>query len=418
MLDRNTIRYWTPAVAALLCMALSMGLMTVFGFFVDPVAADFGVSHATVTTAPVFLMIVPAFTGPIFGRMADSLPIRWMMWVGVVIAMGSLYQVSQASSITAAALWFIGFVVGLGLCGPVVINSLLTKLYLNNSGRALALAAMGASVAAVLLPLWIAWLFEHGDWRSALASLSLVIMVFMISVIALGIPASNAALVQAPDEHDEAVPDSGDDAGEAAAQSSIFRDPSFWLIGIGMAVAFNGALVLSICYAPHLLNIGLSVTQSALVISAGGIGGFIGKGIVAAVVDRYRDRVKWVAAAVLAVQVLGLIVLASSTVYPLILFAALLVGFGGGAFIPMHAILNSCYFHDSIVGRVNGAQMPLFLPLGLVGAPLTGYAYDQLGHYYWVLFAIIAVLVIAALLLLRLPKARPLEGPATAALAQ
>ena len=411
-------------MAAMLCMALSMGLMTVFGFFVDPVAADFAVSHATVTTAPVFLMIVPAFTGPIFGRMADSLPIRWLMWVGIVIAMGSLYQVSQAASIMAAALWFIGFVIGLGLCGPVVINSLLTKLYLNNSGRALAIAAMGASVAAVLLPLWIAWLFEHGSWRDALASLSLLIMVFMLIVTTLGIPANNAALrqvsVEPTTDDDEVKPAEAVDVDTVGGGSStsIFRNPSFWLIGIGMAVAFNGALVLSICYAPHLLNIGLTVTQSALVVSMGGVGGFVGKTIVAMVVDRYRSQVKWVAVAVLAVQVLGLVILVSTDIYPVILFAALLVGFGGGAFIPMHAILNSCYFHDSVVGRVNGAQMPLFLPLGLIGAPLTGYAYDQLGHYYWVWFAIIAALIIASLLLIRLPAVRERDGVAPAVLAQ
>jgi cyanate permease len=79
------------------------------------------------------------------------------------------------------------------------------------------------------------------------------------------------------------------------------------------------------------------------------------------------------------------------------------LGFGSGAFIPMHPYLNSRYFDAAIISQVNGAQMPLFLPLGLVGAPLAGYVFDQTGSYEWVLIALAVILGMAALLVLRLP---------------
>ena len=47
----------------------------------------------------------------------------------------------------------------------------------------------------------------------------------------------------------------------------------------------------------------------------------------------------------------------------------------------MHPYLNSRYFDATIISQINGAQMPLFLPFGLVGAPLAGYAFDQTGNY-------------------------------------
>ena len=47
--------------------------------------------------------------------------------------------------------------------------------------------------------------------------------------------------------------------------------------------------------------------------------------------------------------------------------------------------------------------MPLFLPFGLIGAPLAGYAYDQSGNYEAVLVAIAVTLGVAALLALLLP---------------
>ena len=48
--------------------------------------------------------------------------------------------------------------------------------------------------------------------------------------------------------------------------------------------------------------------------------------------------------------------------------------------------------------------MPLFLPFGLVGAPLAGYAFDQTGNYDAVLIVLAATLCLAALLALGLPK--------------
>ena len=121
-------------------------------------------------------------------------------------------------------------------------------------------------------------------------------------------------------------------------------------------------------------------------------------------IDRYRDQIKYVVAVVVLLKVVSIAgLMLISSFYPLLL-VALVLGFSGGAFLPMHPILNSCYFNRDIVGQVNGAQMPLFLPFALFGAPMAGYAYDVSGHYYWVLAAISAALMIALLLFLRLAK--------------
>ena len=47
--------------------------------------------------------------------------------------------------------------------------------------------------------------------------------------------------------------------------------------------------------------------------------------------------------------------------------------------------------------------VPLFLPLGIIGAPLAGYVFDQTGQYDIVLVALTVVLALAALVALRLP---------------
>ena len=96
----------------------------------------------------------------------------------------------------------------------------------------------------------------------------------------------------------------------------------------------------------------------------------------------------------------------SAAVYP----AVTLTGFATGAFIPMHPYLNSRYFDAAIIGQVNGAQAPLFLPFGLVGAPLAGYAFDRLGNYELVLQSMVGALLLAAALALALPPSRREPG--------
>ena len=75
----------------------------------------------------------------------------------------------------------------------------------------------------------------------------------------------------------------------------------------------------------------------------------------------------------------------------------------------MHPYLNSRYFDAANIGQVTGAQAPLFLPFGLVGAPLAGLAYDKLGNYELVLQCLAVVLFVAACLAVALSR-QPARG--------
>jgi len=374
----------------MLCLGLGVGLMGVYGFFVAPLSQEFGVGVAVLNIGPVALLLVPGILGAAIGKLADRLPIRRILLVGVSLSMLSLFAISQASTLLLVALGFLSFSLGLTLYGPVVINGLMVKLYPGLEARALALAAIGISLATIGLPLLVAALLAQFDWREALLCLAAGILTVLWLAIIVGIPPGVAGTVP---------------AAQDSTVATFYRNPAFWLIGLSVALGLNVAVVLSVSYPPYFANKGYTVADAGGFLAISGLSGLAGKSCLAWLGDATRHYAKWLVAVLLLLQIagLGLLYIAkdASGVVP----AMCLLGFGIGAIVPLHPYLNSRYFDASIISQVTGAQAPLFLPFGLVGAPLAGYAFDQTGSYDMVFTALAVTLGAAALLAIKLPVA-------------
>ena len=387
--DMQTLRVWLPAMAGMTCLGLGAGLIGLFGFFVEPVAAEFDAGVATINIAPVALLLVPGIVAPFVGRLVDSWPIRRLILGGSAFALLSLFSISLASSLWQAGLGFLCFSLGIAFYGPVVINGLMVKTYPQQEGRALAIAAMGVSVASVILPPLLGLALQWMDWRQALGVMSLVLLAVVWFWVLLAIPADAGAAVETQERN---------------VDRSLFRRREFWLVGITVALIFNAMVILTICYPPLFISRGFSAVQAGLFLAVAGCGGALGKVTVALVADRWRAHARLLAAGLMLVKLLGLLMLLNVSSTALVVLSMVLLGFSGGAFLPIHPYLNSRYFKAEVIGQVNGAQGPLFLPLGLVGPPLAGYVFDQTGSYDLVLMGLAAIMLLAVVTVLALPK--------------
>ncbi|MDH3994103.1 MAG: MFS transporter [Gammaproteobacteria bacterium] len=384
----HTLKAWLPAFSGMTCLAFGAGLISIYGFFVEPLSREFGVGVATLNIGPVALLLVPGIVAPRVGRLVDRMSIRRLILMGATFAMVSLAVVSQAPSLRVAALAFLGFALGLTLYGPVVINGLMVKTYPGREARALAVAAMGISLATALLPPVVGALLAHLDWRGALLSVASALLLLLWLAVLVGIPGRASGVAA---------------AGQHRLASGIYGQKAFWLIGLCVALGFNVSIVMAICYPPLFISKGYTVAEAGWFISMTGMAGLTGKAGIAWLGDAGRNHARWLAAGLLLLQAAGACLLLAASESAAVLTALCLLGLGGGAFIPMHPYLNSRYFDADNIGQVNGAQMPLFLPFGLIGAPLAGYAYDQSGNYDAVLVAVAVTLGAAALFALLLP---------------
>lgn len=387
----QAFRTWLPALAGMTCFGLGAGLVGIFGFFVAPLSREFDVGVATLNMAPVLLLLVPGVLSPVVGRLIDRMPARRLLLGGATWAMLSLLLVSLAPSAPWAALAFLSFAMGFVCYGPVAINGLMVKLYPGREGRALAIVALGTSVASVSLPLFVGSALEFLDWRTTLGAMSVAMLVVLWLWIYLGIPANAGGSVE---------------TSSRKVATAIYRRPEFWLVGVGVALVMNAMVVLTICYPPMLAQRGFTAVEAGLFMSTAGVGGAIGKLGIAALTDRFSGLTRLIVAGLLLVNLLGLFLLLRADATAVVIASVALIGFAGGAMMPMHPYLNSRYFDASIIGQVNGAQAPLFLPLGLVGPPLAGYVFDQTGSYDLVLQGLLVVQGLALFTVMLLPRTR------------
>lgn len=385
------LRTWLPVITGMCCLGLGPGIMAIYGFFVQPLSQEFGVGVAVINAGPVALLLVPAVLGALIGKWADRLPVRNILLAGASLGMVSLLAIGHAPTLLMAALGFLGFSLGMSLYGPVVVNGMLVKLYPGREARALALAAIGISVAAVVLPPLVGSLLAYFEWRLTLQLLAAGLLVLLWVVILAGAPRGVVGTATST---------------EAPVAGAFYRTQAFWLIGLCMALGLNVMIVLSVAYPPFFTGRGFSVADAGWFLSMAGLSGLAGKSCLAWWGDAVRHFAKWLVAGLLLMQIVGLGLLYVATDVPGVLLALALQGFANGAFIPMHPYLNSRYFDAAINSQVTGAQMPLFLPLGLTGAPLAGYVYDRTGSYDMVLLGLAVALAVAALLVARLPAAQ------------
>jgi predicted MFS family arabinose efflux permease len=384
-------RIWMPAGVAFICQALGIGILGVYGFFVQPLAAEFDTGVAVINLGPVMLLLIPAFLGPVIGRYIDTHSIRTIMLIGVAIAVASLLIMSQMPTLLGVACGFLGYSLGQALYGPVSLNSMLIKLYRDKVARVLAISAMGVSVGSICWPFLVAFLMDQYDWRRTLVVLAICVAVILGLGIRLGLPRTiDMGVARSTEEGEE--------------DWSFLRNPAFWFIGLTASAIYNVSLAVGICYAPHFNQHGFDNTQIATFLAAGGVAGICGKLLVARFADQLRAQIRHLAMLVTVVMSMGFTALIVGDSFAWAVTATALIGGSGGAFLPLHPFINSAYFSADNMGRVNGAQAPLMLPLALISAPLAGYAFDTTGSYQIAFFGAIVLLAFGLVLLVTKPQ--------------
>lgn len=402
---------WFIVIGAVLSQIAMVGFFSyTFSLLVLPLQTSFEVSRTEVMYTMSFTTILGLFLAPGIGFMADKFSIRWLMVAGAVIFGGGLFALSMTQSLLQFALLF-GFVMALcnQLLGPLCSSATISRWFTESRGKALGLAATGSSLGGMLLPaLFVAWLGDNGDWRNALQNLSYGVLLIVLPYLVIfmrdysGNAIDGSQLATNNNDAENAPQPSNEQA--TYTLKTIVKHPSYWIVGITLALLFSTYSALLANLMPYLSGQGVQESSAAQVIMMLAVSGLVGKILFGYAADRINLRLALsiTQAAVIA----GLIILATDPSYLVICAAIIFLGLSTGGMLPVWGALLAAIFGTASYGRVMGLMMPLIVLVVMPGYSLAGYLFDQTGSYSlcFYIFAGVVALSMPLLLLLKLPS--------------
>lgn len=378
----------TLGILFLVQMLVIGGIAYGFGLLAKPVAAEYGLSRADMNIGLMVLIVGMALFSPIVGRALDRLPGHLVVTGGALLFSSGCFIVALASSlpIMIIASFFLIASGGAAL-GPLSGSTLTARSFGEGRGRALGIVSVSSSVGGLLVLPAMAWVVEANGWRAAVAAMGLAVLL---------VGGGLGWLVRVPKA--AAIHRSTGNATAGWTIGKAMGTSDFWLIvlSIGLMMAVDQALLASLI--SYGTDRGFSLQSATLIVSV--ISGFAiaGKLAIGSLSDRVDPRWLFLVVAFLNAAFLAVLMLHPS--YPMLLGAAVVVGFGFGGTMPLWAALIANRFGIAAFGSIMGVMVPLQMPMNIIGLRYVGHVYDSSGSYIPAFGVFLAVAVIAGIVIL------------------
>ena len=398
-------------LTALVAQGLGMGLFSLSAPLMTSLQAEFGASRAALGAGMGIFIVVMTIASAVLGPVLDRGPLRRIMLVGVAIMWVSVFGMSRATSLSQLALLLVCASAGIAMYGMLPATVLLVNWFVERRGGAIALSAVGMSLAGFSLPPLCAYLIETAGWRDALLGLGTGAAVISAAVIGAFAVRRPEDVGQFPDGRKGLVVPA---APERIPATHFLGDRNFWLMGIGFGITLTAMGAVGTHLVAFGEDLGFSKQSAAWAPSVASSGALVGKLFAGWMSDRTDKRV--VLLLLLTTHAAGWAMLATEPGFGALLAGCAVLGFGGGGMIPLPPVFQGACFGRLVIGQVSGLQALITVPIGAPLPYLVGLSYDRTGSYVSAFVVIIALIALALtlLLLLRLPEVEPGTEPAEA----
>ncbi|MFC4595700.1 MFS transporter [Sphingobium tyrosinilyticum] len=389
---------WRIVSIAVLVYMLVLGTTTTaFGLFVVPVSTDLGLSRADMNSALILVSAGNAALSPLIGRMLDRFPARRIM-----MSCAILFGVSLVTLGLSHSLWLNIAVLSLMLPGAtqgvsiITLSVLLARWFTVKRGRAMMLAAMGMSLASIIVTPIVGWILTEHGWRSTLTSVGVAagVLLFLLANLVRERPGANDREV--PFMPVAATPVSAL-PNQPAPIIALLRQRQFWVIGVSSSIATGIIQAIAITIVPLGLEHGAGMMQATSLVSMSGIAALSGKFILSFLADRI-ERTLLLCGFYMMGAGLSLSLYCANGI-SMLMGCAVLLGFSAGAIAPLLYALLADRFGAASFGTVRGLVSPLLAVSGAIAMRMAGEVYDRTGSYSTLFLLFVAAQIVAACLM-------------------
>ena len=401
---------WWIFAAAVVGQFVTIGFAAqVTGVFLTPMTEDLGWSRSQFVLASSIGFGIGGVSGFFVGPLIDRYGARPIMLAGATVAGIALIAVSRVDSLWEFILVRGGFTqVGLFMVGPFVVNTTLSKWFVVNRGRVIALASLGTSLGGIVPPLALTQVVDRAGWETGW-------VVMGIATIALIFP-SALVMRRQPEDHG-LLPDgkTGDeeptelelrqmetvrrDFATSHTRAEAVRTPALWLLAVGFAL---GVAVVASVFAhviPFMTDSGYTRSQAAFVFAAQGGVALVSKFFWAWVMQKGSPRLLTILAMASIGSSAMLLVPAADVSIAALLAVFALFGFGVGGMFPLFEFVWAWYFGRRHIGAVRSTGLPISVGIAISGPILVGVYHDAVGDYRGAYLALGLVIAAGAALI-------------------
>ncbi|MCB2075183.1 MAG: MFS transporter [Novosphingobium sp.] len=405
---------WVIVAIGLILLMIPVGLMNAFGLFVIPVSEAFNLSRANMNTGIILLHLGTAAAAPFVGRMLDVYSARKILIAGAILFSLSMIVLGLSTNIWLSA-FVIAVPLALGIAGGSTLTApaLVTRWFSANRGRAMAITMMGMSLGSVVIVPLFGVLIDTFGWRQCLVIVGCGLAVIFLAIVPLARerpgPDDREPMTAGEAEKQAVARDS--QAGQSPLKTSqLLRTPHFWTMALSTAMALGALQTIIISLVPLAQENGLSVNQSASLVSLVGALAFAGKLMLAWLGERV-DRVLLLSGVFVLVMLTSVALLFDHS-YVALLGCSVLIGLASGTVTPAFLALLADRFGAASFGTANGTATLVMAITSATSIRLGGEIYDRTGNYDAMFLTFGALALISALLMITNRPRKRLGGSA------
>lgn len=405
---------WWIVLASVVVINVSGSFVT-YGFSVlfDPIQRELGWSTAAVALAFSLRSEVRSLGAPAAGFLVDRFGPRVMMAVGLGIMGAAFLWLSGVETLLAFYAAFVLLSMGSSVCNPSITAVAVARWFVRWRSRALAVLMVGMALGGLCAPA-MGWLVARYGWRGSLVALTALAWAvgFPLTATIRDRPESYGLLPDGePERHDRSSSGDRGEGGEFTIGMALRRRAFWHLLGAGTLTGLGTTPIMALL-VPALLKEDFPIETAVLAAAAIPLVSIPGRLSFGWWGD-YLNKQKLLAACV-ALQALGLLVLAGTVSTPALIIFVLLYGTASGGSGPLRTALQADYFGTKAMGTIQGLLQGSTFVDALLAPVFVGMTVDLLGSYRpaWLVLGLSVAL--ATPVLLTMPRPGATSTPARA----
>ncbi len=383
--------------------AVGVGTYVAYGVFFNSLITEFQWSRAVISGAASLALFLSGLLAMFVGRLNDIYGPTKLMGITSVFFGTGLMLMSQVHEIWQLYLFY-GVVFGIGLSAiDVIALTTTTRWFSRSRGLMTGIVKVGTGAGQFSIPFLASILITAYGWRQAnvILGATALLILFLLAQVLKRDPGDSRPVIHA--KSNEAIESLHEEDTSLSAGEAV-RTAQMWIIcSVNLLVVFTLMIIL-VHIVPHASDLGLSVIQSAGVLSTIGGVSMFGRFISGLTIDYFSSKSVIVTCyLVLIISLLWLQV--ADSLWMLYLFACFYGLAHGGFFTAISPIVAES-FGIAAHGAIFGIVVFSGTTGGAIGPVTAGLLFDMTGSYTLV-FRMITVISIVGLGLILLLK--PIE---------